>query len=221
MAVACASVIGCGTTTKQGLIDESMRNPAMRRQSFEATLRVLDQHPEYVDEMYQATRQRHPRTMGRFLQNSARDLEEPGLAKVTAELLAENPRSLRQVLLATVDATAPKRDAREALAVAVEERTAVMADVITDRPSTVAATLTDTVAAVEKKPPARTAFLGAMQKSAPRVAEILAKDPRTLMVLTEALVREVLKDKEAAKKLAEMIAAKIEGKAPPAPGAPQ
>lgn len=59
-----AASIGCGTTGKQGLIDESMRNPGLRHQSLEATLRVMDLHPEYVDEMYPMVRQRHPRTMG-------------------------------------------------------------------------------------------------------------------------------------------------------------
>jgi hypothetical protein len=216
-----ASLVGCGTTARQGLIDESMRSGTQRRQSLEATLRVMDAHPEYVDEMYQATR-KHPRTMERFLQSSARDLEDPALAKVTAELLVENPRSLRQVLLATVDAAAAKPDAREAIAGAVEERTAAMADIITDRPAALSGTLNDTVAAVGRKPAARKAFLGAMQKSAPRVSEIVAKDPHTLMVLTEALVKEIAKDKDAAKKLAEMILAKIEGKAPsPAPPSPQ
>ncbi|MDB4997292.1 MAG: hypothetical protein JWM74_4724 [Myxococcaceae bacterium] len=219
--VTLAGLVGCGTTAKQGLIDESMRSSTQRRQSLEATLRVMDVHPDYVDEMYEATR-RHPRTMERFLQSSARDLEDPALAKATADLLADNPRSLRQVLLATVDAAAAKPDAREAIASAVEERTAAMADIITDRPTALAGTLNDTVAAVGRKPAARKAFLGAMQKSAPRLSEILAKDPHTLMVLTEALVKEVLKDKEAAKKLAEMILAKVEGKAPPpAPAAPQ
>jgi hypothetical protein len=220
MAVAIVGLGGCGTTAKQGLIDESMRSSTQRRQSLEATLRVMDNHPEYVDEMYQATR-RHPRTMERFLQNSARDLEDPALAKLTAELLVDNPRSLRQVLLSTVDAATAKPDAREAIATAVEERAVPMADIITDRPSALSATLIDTVAAVERKPASRKAFLGAMQKSSPRVAEILSKDPRTLMALTDALVKEILKDKETAKKLAEAILQKVEGKSPPPPGAPQ
>jgi hypothetical protein len=197
-----------------------MRSSTQRRQSLEATLRVMDVHPEYVDEMYQATR-RHPRTLERFLQSSARDLEDPALAKMTAELLIENPRSLRQVLLSTVDASGSKPEAREAIAAAVEERAAPMAEIITDRPSALQATLLETVASVERKPAARKSFLGAMQKSSPRVAEILSKDPRTLMVLTEALVKEIAKDKEAVKKLAEMILQKVEGKSPPAPGAPQ
>src|SRR4051794_27683332 len=68
------TLTGCGASQKAAVVDAVAKSPDQRRSSFEATLRVLDQHPEYVDELYRQTRQ-HPPTLNRFLANAARDLE--------------------------------------------------------------------------------------------------------------------------------------------------
>src|SRR5207248_9009486 len=46
----------------------------------------------------------HPPLMKRFLARATHDLKEPELAKTTGELLAQEPESLEQVLIRTIDA---------------------------------------------------------------------------------------------------------------------
>src|SRR3954471_18244030 len=99
-----AGAVACTTGAKKEATKTAL--DAMPRQeridSFEATSRVLDQHPEYVDELYAAARH-HGALLDRFLMNAARDLKERPMAELAAKHLVENPDSLEQTLVTSMD----------------------------------------------------------------------------------------------------------------------
>jgi hypothetical protein len=188
-AAALAALVGCGAAAQKDIISAVVSGDSERANAFEATARTLDEHPEYVDEFYRVAR-RHPVTLRRFLTDTARDLHEPELANLNAELLAENPASLSAVLVATLDAAKGRPPARAAIDSAAAARADLMADIIADSPRTVIAVTNSNIVAVGRRPAARAAFLEAMRDSAPRVADLLKQDPGTTKVLMGAFVRE-------------------------------
>ena len=186
-------LFGCSVGQKQNLLETAFDDDGRRQEFFEATLRVLDENPEYVDEFFVHAK-KHPKTMDRFVSNTARDLRDEKLAAMTAKHLAKNPESLKQVLVQTLEAAKTDAKARQAIATAIEEKSALATDVIADRPSAVAASLEGTVDAIADKPEARAAFLAAMQKTAPAISRYLANNPKTLKVMTKAFLKVALRD---------------------------
>src|SRR4051794_14214424 len=87
-----SAFVACTTSQKKDATKTAFdaMSASERRDTFEASLRVLDERLEIVDELYAVTR-RHPKTMHRILENTTRDLAEQDLASATAELLAANP----------------------------------------------------------------------------------------------------------------------------------
>jgi hypothetical protein len=188
--------LGCSVGQKKSVLTTAFHEDERRHEYFEATLRVLEEKPEYVDEFF-AQASRHPKVMDRFVANTSRDLREEALAKMVAEHLVRNPESLRRVLLQTLEAAKDDPNARQAIAAAFEEKSAIATDILTDRPSAVGAALEGTVAAIADKPEARAAFLTAMQKTSPAISRYLANNPKTLKVMTKAFLEVALSDKKA------------------------
>ena len=187
LVVALATLFGCSIGQKESLLETAFAEKERRQEFFEATLRVLDDNPEYVDEFF-VHANKHPKTMDRFVSNTARELQNEKLAQMTARHLAKNPASLKQVLVQTLEAAKTDAKAREAIATAIEEKSSLATDIIADRPTAIAASLEGTVAAIADKPEARAAFLKAMQKVSPAIAQYLAHNPKTLKAMTKALL---------------------------------
>jgi hypothetical protein len=96
---------------------------------FEATLRVLDEKPEYVDEFFQLAR-KHDRTLNRFTADFSRGLADPALARMVARHLVQAPPGLHHVLVATIDAAdgpQSKRAVTSAMQARSEKVAAIMA----------------------------------------------------------------------------------------------
>jgi hypothetical protein len=191
VALGVAASLGCGTSTKQALLETAFNKEGRRKDYFEATLRVLDENPKYVDEFYTLA-QKHPGTLDRFLVNAAQGLSDERIAAMTAKHLAENPESLRKVLETTLEAAKDKPDARKAIAAAIRSKAALATSVIADDPEAVRATLEGTIDAIASRPGARAAFLSAMQEVSPKLSVILAHNPKTLKVMTKALLGQAL-----------------------------
>jgi hypothetical protein len=183
------AVAACGSGTQKSLITTAVAGDGERATAFEATARVLDEHPEWVDEFYRVAR-RHPGLLRRFLANTARDLREPELARETGELLADNPASLEQTLTSTLDAAKPLPPAHAGIDSAIVARAGTMAGVIADAPGAVTAITDATVAAVEHRPAAKRAFLASLRSNSPRLAVMLKEDPDTAKTLLGALARQ-------------------------------
>jgi hypothetical protein len=183
----------CATTSQQAeVIDTVTADGDERKKAFEATARVLDEHPEYVDELYAVTLQ-HPVAFNRFTDDTTRDLSRPPMAKLMATHLVQYDDSVEQVFIATLDAAKDKKEARAGIDRAIERRASLVADIMSDDPAAVLGVTEATVHHVARKPAARKAFLQAMQRKAPELAGILAQDPKTMAVLTGALLKEALK----------------------------
>jgi hypothetical protein len=158
-----------------------------RQSVFEATVKALDARPAIVDEFYAVTR-RHPATFDRILANAARDLAEPDLARTTGALLCRHPRSLEQVLVATLDQCQDQPEARAAIARAMEERQLLVARILTDSPSALRATMNRNIDQLQRKPQSQEALLRSMRESSDELAAILARDPKTITVLMQSLL---------------------------------
>lgn len=131
---------GCSAGAKTQAVQTALENDETRRESFEATLRVLDQHPEYVDELFALTLQHRP-TLDRFLWNAAQHLDEDWLARMNARHLVDNPAAAHQVMIAVLDDVSDEAETLAALSRAMEQRAQIAAMVVAARPETVRANL--------------------------------------------------------------------------------
>jgi hypothetical protein len=100
--------VGCGAGAKKQALEVTIANDQQRRETFEATLRTLDEHPEYVDELFARAR-KHPRTLERFIANAAHHMHEDAVARMTVRYLVQNPAGLQRVMVRTLDAAAGSR----------------------------------------------------------------------------------------------------------------
>ena len=78
--VLCAGLLGgLPACSKESMLRSSLEEPEERKDTLELTLKVFDDHPEYVDELF-ALAQEHPTTFQRLLENTATELEDPAFA---------------------------------------------------------------------------------------------------------------------------------------------
>lgn len=206
MMVAAAMAVACGVGTKQEVAKTTLTSmsDSERRETFEATARVLDEHPELVDELYAVTK-RHDATMRRFLANTSRDLRDPGLATATAELLAQHPDSVEQTMVRTTDSVAKNEASRHAMSRAIASRADETVDILTDDPDALSRVLTASLETLEKKPKARSAALVAVRKNRGRIVAFVKSDPALAKDMTEELLRALVEDKPALAKALEAI----------------
>lgn len=127
----------CSPEGKAEITDQAFDDPGRRTEMLEATLRVLDAHPDYVDELFQLTL-RHPRTLDRLLANTARGVEQRELARRVAGHLTAHPDGLREVMIATLDAARDRRKAQGAIVDAMEARAPQAAVYLVDHPTQMA-----------------------------------------------------------------------------------
>jgi hypothetical protein len=128
-------VAACSVAQKKTAVEVTTDDAGRRREAFEATLRVLDEKPAYVDEFFELAR-KHPATLGRFLRNNARALDERWLAEIAAEELVRAPAGLRQVMVSTVDAAQDHPEARAALLGSMRDRAPALAGLLLSDPET-------------------------------------------------------------------------------------
>jgi hypothetical protein len=170
-----------------------------RHETFEATSRVLDEHPELVDELYATARQHRP-LLDRFLMNAAKDLKERPMAELTAKHLVEDPGSLEEVLVTTIDFIVRRPEARAAMNRAMVCRAESAVDILTDSPQAMTRILQTAIVAIESKPQARRTTLTAVRKNRARLLAMVKQDPELMKEISEEVVREAVKDSLVAEK---------------------
>lgn len=163
----------------------ALDNPKLRRESLEATLRVLDAHPEYVDDMFALTLQ-HPKTLNRFLQDTAAHLSDDAFARYTARRLADHPDGLRMILIATLDEVSDEQAPLQAVSQAIKERPQVAALAMIQREDTVRLTMRALMQEVEKNAAARRFFLLAVQDNSVPMAGAIAQDSKVMASMLRA-----------------------------------
>ncbi len=192
VAVAASVAIACAASSQKPAVDAALSNDALRPESLEATLRVLDQHPEYVDELFALTL-KHPKTLDRFLQNTARKLSDDALSRLTARRLADHPEGLRQILIATLDEVSDEPAPLGAVSEAIRERPQIAAMVLVQHDESVRRTLKALMSEVGKNRDARRSFLLGVQENSVAMAAVIAQDPNVMASLLRAFGKVGLK----------------------------
>jgi hypothetical protein len=188
LSVLSLSGASCSAGAQKPAISGALESESMRRESFEATLRILDEHPEYVDEFFAAAR-RHPRTLDRFMKNAASELERDQFARLVAKRLTESPRGLRQVLIATLDEASDEPAALQAISQAMVERPQLAAIVVVQSDASLRRTLRALLLEVLKNPEARRSFLAGLAENSDSLAQVIAPNPDVLRALVAAWVK--------------------------------
>jgi hypothetical protein len=185
--IAAASLaLSCTPAQKRPVVATALDNTETRRESFEATLRELDDHPEYVDEFFEASL-RHPKTLDRLFWNTAQHAHREPLARLTAEHLVEAPPGLEMVLIATLDASKEEPEALEATARAIESRPAMTVRAMVQREQALRRAMHELIAVAQRDPAVRRAFLAAMMADRDGVANVLASDAEVMGALFKSL----------------------------------
>lgn len=188
--LACGSLLlglGCSATAQKPVIETALKDPKPRTETFEATLRVLDDHPEYAPEFLAITL-RHERALEAILDDTARRLQDPGLARRTGNHLAKYPEGLKQTLIAVLDRISGEPAALAGAAEAMAARPQVAAIVITQREDAVRSTLHALVMEVMKNEKAKHWFQQGMAENSTPLTEIIAQDPKLMAAFAKAIV---------------------------------
>jgi hypothetical protein len=195
----CLALGGCSAGAQKPAIATALNNDKLRPQALEATLRVLDEHPTYVDEFLTAAR-KHPATLDRLLRDTAHELERDEFARFTAQRLVLDPAGVKQTLITMLDAGSDKPAVLHAMSEAMAARPQLSAIVVVQSDATVRSTLHALMLEVAKNPEARRSFLTAISENADVMAQILAPNPAVMAVLLKAFAHVGVKnaDKELA-----------------------
>lgn len=178
----------CTAAQKKPVVATAMENDETRLEAFEATLRVLDQHPEYVDEFFALAR-KHPQALDRLLQDTAQALPDRKFAQQVAGHLGAEPAGLKSTLIATLDEIKDKPASKNAMAQAIEQRPHETVEALFSREMAVRKTVTAMLEDMHGRPAATEAFVQAMRDNREPLAEILAQHPDVLKDLTGALAK--------------------------------
>jgi hypothetical protein len=193
--------LGCSASTQKPAIEATLKNDQLRHESFEATMRVLDEHPEYVPEFMDIALH-HETALEAMLDDTARRLKDDGLARRTANHLAKYPDGLKQTLIAVLDRISGEPAALNAAAEAMAARPQVAAIVISQREDAVRSTLHALVTEVSKNSKARQWFLRGMADDSHQLTAIISEDPDVMAAFAKAVASVgAAKGKEAVKNL--------------------
>jgi len=137
-------LVGCvhstGVEPRRYFMDKAMKNDVERRELFEATLRVLDEHPDYVNELFRLMLG-HPQSLNQFLAINASGLDDPQYAALMARHLARNPEPLTEVIIQVIETSTEDDRGRRAFLAAVEARKEQVAELLLSDPKTLAAVM--------------------------------------------------------------------------------
>ena len=185
MTVLAVSIAACTPAQKKPLVATAMDNAETRHESLEATMRVLDEHPEYVDELFYMS-QGHP-MFDRLLEDTAKNLANEALARRAAEHMANHPDGLRMILIATLDEVKDRPKPLEAGASAMEARPDEAVRMLVQRDIAVRRMMRALIAEVNRNPKAEQAFLTALRENSDGMAQVLTRNPDDMGVLLKAV----------------------------------
>jgi hypothetical protein len=193
---------GCTASQKKSVAKAAVKTmPAEdRRETFEATARLLDENPALTKEAYDVMK-KHPQTMTRLMELAMTDLENPEDAKNMAEMMSKHPAALEQTLRAMADAASHSPEARQAINRGIAAKAPVMVDIITDDQQALAKSLSAGMTVIEKKPKAKANVQSAVRANRAQIIAFVKNDKELAKELTEELIREAVKDKPTLEKM--------------------
>jgi len=190
----------CGAVPKKPLIDAAMGNPQTRKDVIETVLRTLDEHPEYDDDVYQATK-RHPKTFSRMVELASHDLSDKPFADFTTAVVVKDAPGTAEALISAAEQVKKTPETNEAVNLKVSAHADLVVSLVNrDRPA-LDALLEAVLRAADKDEKARAALLDVIQAAAPHILELVARDPKILSGVTEAILRAAMHDKAALKEM--------------------
>jgi hypothetical protein len=181
-------LVACTPAQKKPVVATALAADETRHESFEATLRELDEHPEYVDEMFQLSL-KHPAMLDRLLENTAMQLSDEAFARRSAEHIAAHPDGLKGTLAATLVVIRNKPNALDAAAQAIEEHPEEGAYMITRRERAVRNTIHALVELIQHDAGAQQAFVVALDENRDLTAAVLARHPEVMGRLFKAIAK--------------------------------
>jgi CRP-like cAMP-binding protein len=193
-----------GVEPRRFLMDKAMKNEVERRELFEATLLVLDEHPEYVDQLFRMLLE-HRSSLNRFLAINASGLDDPQYAALMARHLVRHPEPLTVMMIQALEAAKDNPEAQRAMALAMEQRAALTAQTYISRPSNVTISSMALIDVLQGAPEARQAYLTAMRERREQVAALLLSDPETLSAVMGAMAKQGVEDSSVARQLRSLV----------------
>lgn len=190
--------------TRRALLSSAISTQPARQKTFEATLQVLDEHPEYIDELFQQLLE-HPKALNHFLAVNCSGLDDPLYAALLARHLVRYRRSLTEVMVQVLEAAREKPEAQQAMARALEKQPGLTAATITSRPSAVSAATGPLLDALQAHPDSLKAFLAVLRERKELVTQQLLSDPDTLTALVGELAKQGVEDATLAAQLRDLL----------------
>ncbi|WP_257448595.1 hypothetical protein [Archangium lipolyticum] len=129
-----------GVEPRRFFMDKAMKNEVERRELFEATLRVLDENPEYVDQLFRLLLG-HRSSLNRFLAINASGLDDPQYAALMAHHLVRNPEPLTEVMVQVLEAAKDEPEAQRAVLTAIRAQKEEVAAQLLSDPETLSAVM--------------------------------------------------------------------------------
>jgi len=180
------SSVACSATQQRPMVATAFSNDEMRHESIEATLRVLDAHPEYIDELFERALQ-HPPTRARLLHDAAQHLNDASLARQAADELTAAPDGLKTTMVASFDAMYDRPPALAAAAEALEQRPDHTARIMVQRELAIRRSVRALSQELQRNPKAKRAFLLALQENSEAMAMVITSDPAVMAALLRAI----------------------------------
>lgn len=123
-------VVGC---SKESMLRSAMEDPEERRDTMQLTLKLFDEHPEYVDELLHLARAHEP-TFERLVLQTALALEDPAFAARVAAALVSHPNAVEHSTRALLAESKTRPEIRRALAAAIAAESEATNLIVTEHP---------------------------------------------------------------------------------------
>ena len=124
------ALMGC---SKESMLRSALEEPEERKDTLELTLKVFDEHPDYVDELFIAARA-HPMTFQRLLEKTATELRDEAFAAEVAGHLASHPEAVERIMMAMLVEARTRPELRTAIARAILANPDVMGQLMAEHP---------------------------------------------------------------------------------------
>jgi len=122
--------------SKESVLRSALEDPAERRETMELTLKIFDEHPEYVAELFAQARG-HRSTFDQLVKQAAVALEDQAFAAEVADKLSTHPKAVELVTRAMLVEARDKPELRRALAMAILTEGDVMNQIAAENPELV------------------------------------------------------------------------------------
>ena len=139
--VSLALLLLLAACSKESMLRSALEDPEERRDTMALTLKIFDEHPEYVVELFEQARGHKP-TFDQLVKQAAIAIEDPTFAADVADKLSNHPKAVELMTRAMLAEARDKPELRRALAMAILSEGDVMHQLAAENPELVRQVLT-------------------------------------------------------------------------------